>query len=103
MCVRVRDTTPLHFAAAQGDDDMVELLVQPGANVAVVDRFGLKAVDYAVVGGWPKTVELIGGIGGGIGCSGLAELRQRTVVFRWETLVGKEVVSARSKTEGFYS
>lgn len=89
--------TPLHFAAAKGDNGMVELLVQRGASVAAVDRYGMKAVDHAVVGGWTQTVELIGGGGGGggeMGCVGLAELRQITVLFRWQALVRKEVVFA---------
>lgn len=89
--------TPLHFAAAKGDNDMVELLVRRGASVAAVDRYGMKAVDHAVLGGWPKTVQLIGGsssAGGGRGCSGLAQLRQYTALFRWQTLVRKEIVLA---------
>lgn len=77
---------------------MVQLFVQRGVSVDAVDGYGMKAVDHAVLEGWPKTVELIGGSssgGGGRGCSGLAELRQYTVLFRWQILVRKEVVLAR--------
>lgn len=59
----------------------------------MVDRYGMKVVEYAVLGGCPKTVELLGGWSGGdgFGRSSLAALRQSTDRFRWNTLVRKEV------------
>lgn len=82
--------TPLHFAAAMGNNQIVELLLKNGANLAVVDRYGMKPVEHAVMCGWPKTVELVGGYCGGMRPSSLAELQQSTVVFRWHALVRKE-------------
>ena len=39
--------TPLHYAAARGDDDLVKLLVELGADVTAVSRGGVTTVDMA--------------------------------------------------------
>lgn len=80
--------TPLHFAAAKGDNDMVELLVHRGASVAAVDRYGRKAVDHAVLGGWPKTVKLIGGSSSGGGGEGLLGFGRVTAIQRPISVAG---------------
>jgi ankyrin repeat protein len=39
--------TPLHFAAARGDNDMIRYLVSKGADVKAVARNGQTTVDMA--------------------------------------------------------
>jgi palmitoyltransferase ZDHHC13/17 len=43
--------TPLHWAALQGDEDSVEVLLKFGANPNLVDRNGLTALHWAASGG----------------------------------------------------
>lgn len=88
-------TTPLHFAAAKGDDGMVELLLENGASLSARDNFGVSAVEHAAVGGWSQTVKLLGG-GSDIdlGCCSMTKLRWRIVEFRRHTIIQREKVWA---------
>ena len=54
IAVDARDNmglTPLHWAAQQGDDVSVEVLLKFGANPNIVDRCGLTALHWATCGG----------------------------------------------------
>jgi palmitoyltransferase ZDHHC13/17 len=54
IAVDVRDNmglTPLHWAAQQGDEVSVEVLLKFGANPNAVDRNGLTALHWAASGG----------------------------------------------------
>jgi ankyrin repeat protein len=44
---RYRDRTPLMYAAESGDKQMIEVLLQAGANRAIKDRHGKTALDIA--------------------------------------------------------
>ncbi len=60
--------TPLHHAAARGDDEMIRLLVALGADVTAVSRSGQTTADMANgpvqrVQPFPSTVELLESLG----------------------------------------
>jgi ankyrin repeat protein len=63
--------TPLHYAAVHGDNDLIEYLVEKGADVTVPSRLGQSPVDMARGGQggfflrtpYPKTVELLQSLG----------------------------------------
>ncbi len=60
--------TPLHHAAARGHDEMVEYLVEQGADVTVVSRQGQTTVDMANgpfqrIQPFPSTIELLESLG----------------------------------------
>jgi ankyrin repeat protein len=60
--------TPLHHAAARGDDDLILYLVSKGADVKAVARSGQTTVDMANgpvqrIQPYPKTVELLTKLG----------------------------------------
>ena len=69
--VNARDASgysPLHNAAARGDNEMILYLVERGADVMVVTRQGLTTVDAANgpqqrVQPFPETIELLEGMG----------------------------------------
>ena len=68
--------TPLHYAAVHGANDLVEYLVAKGADVKAISRLGQSPVDLARggMGGfflrtpYPKTVELLVGLGSPFKC-----------------------------------
>ena len=60
--------TPLHFAAARGDNDLILYLVEKGADVMVVSRRGQTVVDMANgpvqrIQPFPETIALLEGMG----------------------------------------
>ena len=63
--------TPLHYAAVHGSNDLVEYLVEKGADVAAPSRLGQSPVDMARGGQggfflrtpYPETVELLRSLG----------------------------------------
>lgn len=52
--------TPLHFAAAHGQNGAVEYLLEMGANPAITDENGLTPQGTAFQQGHPDTAKLIG-------------------------------------------
>lgn len=69
--VNMRDAngyTPLHHAAARGDNELIEYLMEQGADVKVVARSGQTTADMANgptqrVTPFPETIELLVGLG----------------------------------------
>jgi hypothetical protein len=69
--VNARDNdgyTPLHHAAARGDNEMIQYLVKHGANVMAVNRAGQTTVDMANspeqrTQPFPETIALLEGMG----------------------------------------
>ncbi len=60
--------TPLHFAAARGDNDLILYLVEKGADVMAVSRRGQTVVDMANgpvqrIQPFPETIALLEGMG----------------------------------------
>lgn len=60
--------SPLHHAAARGDNELIRYLVGQGADVAVVSRRGQTTVDMANgpvqrIQPFPETIELLEGLG----------------------------------------
>ena len=60
--------TPLHFAAARGDNDLIRYLVEKGADVMAVSRRGQTVVDMANgpvqrIQPFPETIALLEGMG----------------------------------------
>jgi Ankyrin repeats (3 copies) len=51
--------SPLHIAAAVGDKEIAQLLIQYGANVCAVDKWGLDALTEAQRSGHPDVAEVI--------------------------------------------
>ena len=68
--------TPLHYAAARGDNEMIEYLVSQGANVTAITRLGQSTADMARGGrggfftrmAYPETVELLQSLGSTLEC-----------------------------------
>ena len=68
--------TPLHYAAARGDDDLIEYLVSRGADLKAISRLGQSTVDMARGGGagyhyraaFPETVKLLLSLGAEFRC-----------------------------------
>ena len=68
--------TPLHYASVRGGNDLVEYLVSRGADVTATSRLGQSVVDMARGGQggfflrtpYPKTVELLQGLGSPFRC-----------------------------------
>jgi len=71
MDVNARDHngySPLHHAAARGDNQLIEYLVSQGADVTVVSRRGQTTVDMANgpverISPFPRTIALLEGLG----------------------------------------
>jgi hypothetical protein len=69
--INIRDSngyTPMHHAAARGDDELIEYLVSKGGDVAVVSRKGQTTADMANgpaerIPPFPGTIELLVGLG----------------------------------------
>ena len=60
--------TPLHHAAARGDNELIRYLIDRGADVMVVSRRGQTAVDMANgpvqrIQPFPETVALLESLG----------------------------------------
>ena len=55
--------SPLHHAAQQGNDDMVECLVEAGANIDASDVYGESPLFWAVNSGHLSTVKLLIALG----------------------------------------
>ena len=60
--------TPLHHAAARGDNELIRYLVEQGADVMVVSRRGQTTIDMANgpvqrIQPFPETVALLEGLG----------------------------------------
>ena len=68
--------TPLHYAAARGDNEMIEYLVSQGANVTAITRLGQSTADMARGGrggfftrvAYPETLELLQSLGSTLEC-----------------------------------
>jgi hypothetical protein len=71
MDVNMRDDrglTPLHYAAARGDNEMIKYLVSKGADVKAVDRGGRTTADMANgpsarIAPYPSTIALLVSLG----------------------------------------
>jgi len=48
--------TPLHLASRNGQESVVELLIEEGADHSVVDNFGRIPLDIAQLRGYTKDV-----------------------------------------------
>jgi ankyrin repeat protein len=67
---------PLHYAAARGDNELIEYLVSEGADVKVITRLGQSTADMARGGrsgfftrvAYPETVELLTSLGSTLEC-----------------------------------
>ncbi|MDX1495447.1 MAG: ankyrin repeat domain-containing protein, partial [Longimicrobiales bacterium] len=77
--VNLRDSwgyTPLHYAAARGDNDLIRYLVSVGGDVTVISRLGQSTADLARGGrsgfftrvAYPETVELLQSLGSSLEC-----------------------------------
>ena len=77
--VNLRDSwlyTPLHYAAARGDNEMIEYLVSQGGDVTAITRLGQSTADMARGGrsgfftrvAFPETEELLLGLGSTLEC-----------------------------------
>ncbi len=77
--VNLRDSwgyTPLHYAAARGDNALIRYLVSQGADVTVISRLGQSTADLARGGrsgfftrvAYPETVELLQSLGSTFEC-----------------------------------
>ena len=68
--------TPLHYAAARGDHELIEYLLSKGADIKAISRLGQSTVDMARGGGagyhkragFPETVDLLLGLGAEFRC-----------------------------------
>ncbi len=68
--------TPLHYASSRGDNEMIEYLVDQGADVGVITRLGQSTADIARGGragfftrvAFPETVELLQNLGSTLEC-----------------------------------
>ncbi len=68
--------TPLHYAAARGDHELIEYLLSKGADLHAISRLGQTTVDMARGGGagfhkrspMPETVEFLLGLGAEFKC-----------------------------------
>ncbi|XP_023739382.1 protein VAPYRIN [Lactuca sativa] len=60
ICNGNGDETPLHIAAALGDDNMVKLLLQKGANKNIINRFKKTAYDVANEHGHTRLFSVLG-------------------------------------------
>ncbi len=52
--------TPLHYAASNGHADIVQLILEHGANSRVPDKTGMTPHMVAAIGGFAKVAEIIG-------------------------------------------
>ena len=77
--VNMRDSwlyTPLHYAAARGDNEMIEYLVSQGGDVTAITRLGQSTADMARGGrsgfftrvAFPETEELLVSLGSTLEC-----------------------------------
>ena len=77
--VNLRDSwgyTPMHYAAARGDNDLIRYLVSVGGDVTVISRLGQSTADLARGGrsgfftrvAYPETVELLQSLGSSLEC-----------------------------------
>lgn len=77
--VNTRDSwgfTPMHYAAARGDNDLIRYLVSKGGDVRVITRLGQSTADMARGGrsgfftrvGYPETVDLLQEMGSTLEC-----------------------------------
>ena len=68
--------TPLHYAASRGDNEMIEYLMDQGADVGAITRLGQSTADMARGGragfftrvAFPATVELLQSLGSTLEC-----------------------------------
>lgn len=68
--------TPMHYAAARGDNDLIRYLVSQGGDVGVITRLGQSTADMARGGrsgfftrvGYPETVDLLQEMGSSLEC-----------------------------------
>lgn len=77
--VNLRDSwgyTPMHYAAARGDNELIRYLVSRGGDVTVISRLGQSTADLARGGrsgfftrvAYPETVELLQSLGSTLEC-----------------------------------
>jgi ankyrin repeat protein len=51
--------SPMHWAASDGQDAIINPLLDAGASVDATDREGLTALHFAAENGWDETVGLL--------------------------------------------
>ena len=64
-------TTPLHYAAGNGNPEAVQLLIDAEANVHATDNFGDTPLHEAARNGNPKTVQLLIDAGAEVNATGI--------------------------------
>ncbi|MDA7676875.1 ankyrin repeat domain-containing protein, partial [bacterium] len=56
--------TPLHYASASGDKEIIELLIGKDADLNATDKFGKTPLDLANMNGRTETADLLRKHGG---------------------------------------
>ena len=59
-----KDSTPLHHAALKGQKEVVELLIEKGADVNAKDDVGRTPLDWAIIRNHTETADLLRKHGG---------------------------------------
>ena len=71
----VVNQTPLHYASASGDKEIIEILIGKGAVVNAVDKYGTTPLDVANMNGRTEAAKLLRKHGAKIGKELKAEVK----------------------------